>query len=419
MPDRSVAPEFVPPKKFKLPNPDRIEFNTGARFFFLNAGDQPIIKLEFICRAGSWFETAPGIAFFTGKMLLEGTRSFNSREIAQKLDHYGAFIDISPGFDYLSISIHIPTRHFEKVGHIILELLLDPAFPDHELDLMKQIQIQQLKINEQKNKFLASRLFRSYLYGKYPYGHIMSEEVINNITSENIINHFETYVKGKFDIFMTGNFEFTFQERILKFFGEHSVMHHPFDKKTALINDPFEHYIERKDSLQSSVYMGKRSINRDDLNYGKVLLLNEAFGGYFGSRLMQNIREEKGLTYSIYSHLVSLKNSAYFVISSDVKKEKKDLVVNEINNEIEKLKSVGIDHEELVQVKNYLKGSILNTLTTPFALTEKLKNIYYYDLNEDFYENLFDEIDQTSSNELLSLANEVLFNEPLSTVIVG
>lgn len=417
--DRTVAPAFVAPEKFDLPAPEIVQFSNGSRFFFLNVSDQPVIKLEFIFKAGSWFESTPGIAFFTGKMLTEGTTSFNSKDIAESLDQYGAFVEINPGFDYTNLSIHIPTRHFDKIESIINDILINPTFPDHEFELMKQIQIRQLSVNEQKNDFVAARLFRSNLYGSFPYGHVMTENNIKSITVEDLINHFNKWVKGKFDLFLTGKFDSAFQNRIVKLFDNNLEQTNEFERKTCAPLNHFEEYNEREEALQSSIFMGKRCINKDHENYSSVLLLNEVFGGYFGSRLMQNIREDKGFTYGVQSYLATMKNDAYFVINSDVKKENKDQAVEEIHNEIRKLKTELISKEELFQVKNYLKGSILNTLTTPFALTEKLKNIYFYNLDADFYTILFDQIDQTSSEELMDLANDLLFDRPLSSVIVG
>lgn len=417
--DRTIAPAFVAPKIFTLPEAEIVHLANGSRFFFLNVGDQPVIKLEFIFRAGSWFESIPGVAFFTGKMLSEGTKSYNSKNIAEALDQYGAFVEINPGFDYTNVSVHIPTQHFEKIESILDDILGNPIFPDHEFELMKQIQIQQLKVNEQKNSFVAARSFRSNLYGNYPYGHVMTEESINRITAHDLRNHFEQWIKGKFDLFLTGKFDALLQQKIVNLFDKNLSQVNEFEGKANQKIAHFDTYDEREDSLQSSIFMGKRSINKNHKSYSKVLLLNEVFGGYFGSRIMQNIREDKGYTYGISSHLVTLKNDAYFVINSDVKKEFKQQTVDEINHEINKLKSELIHEDELYQVKNYLKGSILNTLTTPFALTEKLKNIYFYDLKGDFYNMIFDQIDQTSSEELLALANELLFDQALSSVIVG
>ena len=417
--DRTIAPTFVEPQKFHLPTPEIVQFGNGSRFFFLNAGDQPVIKLEFIFKSGSWFESTPGIAFFTGKMLTEGTMSFISKEIAELLDQYGAFVELNPGFDYTNLSIHIPTHHFEKIASIINDILFNPTVPAHEFELMKQIQIQQLKVNEENNNFVASRLFRSHLYGSFPYGHVMTEEKIRNIFVKDLSDHYEQWTKGKFDLFLTGKFNDGFQGRIVKSFGDKLVQTHEFGNKVFNPTSHFQQYEEKEDSLQSSIFMGKRCINRHHESYSEVLVLNEVFGGYFGSRLMQNIREDKGYTYGIHSHLVTMKNDAYFVISSDVKKENKDQAVEEIQKEIEKLKTELISEEELFQVKNHLKGSVINTLTTPFSLTEKLKNIYFYNLDDDFYLNLFDQIDNTSSEKLLQLANDVLFDRPLSSIIVG
>ncbi len=417
--DRTIAPSVVEPKKFNLPVPKYIQFKNGSQFFFLNIGDQPVIKLEFIFKAGSWFESSPGIAFFAAKMLTEGTISFFSKQIAERLDQYGAFVDISPGFDYINFSVNIPTHHYRKIESVIHEILFNPTFPEKELELMKKIQIQQLSVNEKKNNFVASRLFRSKLYQGSPYGNVLTEKSIIDINTKSIGNHFDKWVKGKFDIFVTGNFDRSFQRGIIRSFEKYLSPTNKFESKDFKYSKHFDEYHGRKESFQSAIFMGKRSIGKDHKDFSQLLLLNEVFGGYFGSRLMQNIREDKGLTYGIQSHLVSMKNDAYFVINSEVKKENKDLAVEEIQNEIEKLKNELISNKELAQVKSYLKGSIINTLTTPFAITEKWKNIYFYNLENNFYDNLFDKIDQTSSEELLRLANDLLFDKPLSSVIVG
>jgi zinc protease len=243
--------------------------------------------------------------------------------------------------------------------------------------------------------------------------------VIGSIERNDVAAFFSKWMKGRFDVFLTGNFDEDTQRSILHIF-EDKLEKPPIFNDLANGRDMhFNEYIQKEDSLQSAICLGKKSINRTHEKYGKTLLLNEIFGGYFGSRLMQNIREDKGLTYSIYSHLASMKDAAYFVISSDVKKELKDQAVEEIDKEIVKIKSKLIGQKELQQAKNYLKGSIMNTLTNPFAIADKLKNIFLYDLGNDFYDRLFDDIDEADAEELRTLANEVLFDFPLSSVVVG
>lgn len=417
--DRNIAPEYIAPKKFSLPQPGKVSFDNGSQFYFLNVGDQPIVKLELIFRAGTWFETIPGVAFFAAKMLMEGTTTFSSRDISENFDSYGAFIEISPGFDYINLSIHIPTRHFNKIESILSELLFEPSFPEHEFEILKYNQIQQLKVNEQKNNFVASRLFRKELFGNSPYGHVMTEANINQTSVQDLKTHFDQWMNGKFDVFLTGKFDDSLPKKISHLVRSKLRTMKPF--KVVDFSDQlhFDLNVEKKESLQSSIFMGRKSINKTNSNFPGLLLLNEVFGGYFGSRLMQNIREDKGYTYSIYSHLATLKNDAYFVINSEVKKDSKGEAVKEINVEINKIKENLISKEELNQVKNYLKGSLINSLTSTFSITEKLKNIIFYDLDMDFYDHLFDQIDDTSEKDLNSLANNLLFDQPLSSVIVG
>jgi len=419
MPDRSIAPVFSPPDKFRLPHPDVINFENGSNLILLNIGDQPIVSIEFIFRSGTWFEAKPGEAFFSAKMLLEGTKSFSSADLAAKLDFYGAFIEIHPGFDYANIALHLPTRHVEKVIDVIGELLFAPAFQENELELMKQIQLNQLQVNLQKNSYLASREFRSLLYANHPYGHSPTKETIESIHPNALVEHYQNHMHGKFDVFLTGKFD----EKVpvlLESLVKNRMKPMPEFHPRPISETPFfNRYIEKTDSLQSAIYMGKKCITRNHPDYPSVLLLNEVFGGYFGSRLMQNIREEKGYTYGIHSHMAHLKNDSYFVIGTEVKKDSREETLREIQVETDRLKNEYIPLHELDEARNHLKGSILNSLTSPSAVADKLKNIQYYDLQDDYYSQLFDGIDAATPESLMQLANSVLFNTPLSHVSVG
>ena len=419
MVDRSRAPHFFVPEKINFPEPECLKLSSGSRFVSLNIGDQPVIKLEFIFRSGTWYESKPGVSFFTGKMLVEGSQKFSSKQIAEKFEMFGAFVEINAGFDFVNLSIHLPSRHLDNLIEVIREVLFSPTFPEQELEIMKKIQIQQLNVNQQKNNFVAGRLFRSKLYQDLPYGHLITDATINQITKEELINHFETWMLGRFECYMTGDFDDELKGNILNLIEQNSNSLKDLRLDLAQENIQFNIYEEVENSLQSSIFMGRKCLNRSDNDYPGMLLFNEIFGGYFGSRLMQNIRENKGYTYGIYSHIVALKNTAYFIINSEVKKENKDDTLNEIDKEIFKMKLEPVGNEELIKVKNYLKGSMANSLTSPFEITNKIKMLYLYDLNMDFYDNLFDEIDNTYEVDILRLANEILFDQKLSTVVVG
>ena len=417
--DRSRAPQFFRPERIIFPEPECIKLPSGSRFLSLNIGDQPVIKLEFIFRSGTWYESKPGIAFFTGKMLVEGSQNFSSKQIAEKFEMFGAFVEINVGFDDVNLSIHIPSRHLDNLLEVIRDVLFFPTFPEQELEIMKKIQIQQLKVNQQKNNFVAGRLFRSKLYQDTPYGHLITRACINEINKEELKNHFETWMLARFECFLTGDFDDTLKGKILNLIDQNSNSLKELRIDLTALNTHFNIYEEVENSLQSSIFMGRKCLNRSDKNYPGMLLLNEIFGGYFGSRLMQNIRENKGYTYGIYSHIVALRNGAYFIINSEVKKENRDDTLNEIDKEIIKIKQEPVGDEELRKVKNFLHGSMVNSLTSPFEIINKIKILYLYDLNMDFYDNLFDEIDNTDEVDILRLANEILFDQKLSAVVVG
>lgn len=417
--DRSTAPEFNAPGKFLLPKPEIINFNNGSRLFLLNVGDQPVITLEFIFRSGVWFEASAGQSFFTAKMLMEGTKSFTSAQIAERLDFYGAFAEVQPGFDFVNLAFHLPVRHLDKILDIIAEVLFEPVFPENEFELMKQIQLQQLLVSMRKNNFLASRHFRSTLYQGNPYGHILTEEAIDGSEIKTLTRFYNNRMHGRFDIFLSGKFDDAIPAILEQRFSARMMPMNMFHGLPFPESDLFDVYLEKADSLQTAIFMGGRCINRSHPDYPAVLLLNEVFGGYFGSRLMQNIREDKGYTYGIHSQMSHMKQDSYFVISTEVKKETHRQALKEIASEIEKVKNTEIFDAELEEARNHLKGSILNTLTSPMAVSEKLKKIYFYELPDDYYNLLFDGIDAATPSQLMQLANTTLFNKPFSVVSAG
>jgi predicted Zn-dependent peptidase len=417
--DRTVAPEFSAPRYFPLPKPNIVELKNGCRIFQLKTGNQPVLKIDFIFRSGIRFEAYSGIAYFAAKMLTEGTKNYKSEDISELLEKYGVFVDIHPGFDFIHLSLHLPTKNLEKVVKLFTEILVYPTFPESELKLLKQIQSRQLKVNEQKNSFMASRMFRQRLFKDSPYGHIMDEAAIHAIDRSAISTYFANSMLGKFDIFLTGDFEEDTLDCIVEPLQNHLTQIHPFNDLRSSKESYFEQYLEKDASVQSSIVMGRKCINRKDKYYPKLLLLNEIFGGYFGSRLMQNLREDKGFTYGVHSHIASFRDEAYFLISTEVKKEFRAEAIEEIHREIEILKTKKINHEEFTEAKNHLKGSILNTITNPFAIMDKLQNIYLYDLGLSFYAELFEQIDQATPADMQFLADELLFDNELSRVIVG
>jgi predicted Zn-dependent peptidase len=183
--------------------------------------------------------------------------------------------------------------------------------------------------------------------------------------------------------------------------------------------NPFRQIVEKDGSVQASIRMGKTSVARSHADYSAVLFLNHILGGYFGSRLMKNIREEKGLSYGISSSLQTMSMNSYLMIGADVNRENLDLAFTEIRKELQRLRTQRIGSTELETARNHFIGSLQLEITTSFAHADKLKNILLFNLPKDFYQKLIGRIDQIGPDELIAIAEEYFKEDSFMEVAVG
>ena len=420
MPDRTIAPVIQPIDQLILQKAEEVRLDNGIRLFLLKAGQQPVMRLEIIFNAGKWFENKPGLSYFTGKMLTEGTKKKTAQEISSFFDELGAFVEVSPGFDRITLTIHLLTRHFATLLPIIAELISQPAFRETELNNVKRIKQQQLLVDLQKTSFVAAQKFIANIFGKkHPYGKLLDIENIESTEVETVKRFFNEQLKGNFEIVVSGKIEEQDLNRINEFLGQEPKLARESPETSQYNYAPSNLLVEKEDSLQSAVRMGMAFINRNHPDYNEMLVVNEILGGYFGSRLMRNIREDKGYTYGIGSGFNCLAHGSWWVISTEVKKEFRDQTVDEIIREIKILQNEPVPLEELETVKNYMLGTFISEADTPFALADKFKTIHYSGLDYDYYQRYFQAIRDIDSKRIQELAQKYLILENLSKVVVG
>ncbi len=218
------------------------------------------------------------------------------------------------------------------------------------------------------------------------------------------------------EIFLVGNINDKHVALLHEYFNK-DTFHSSASIVSPKLNDVFELRKEKADSLQSSIRIGRRMFNRHHPDFFKFLVFNTILGGFFGSRLMKNIREEKGLTYGISSSMVPLASEGYWSIGADVKKENVPLALLEIQKEIDELKQQKVSEGELSLVKNYMKGSVLSSTNTVFDTMDKHKAIVHENLPKDFYDSMLEKIEHISSTDVQDMAN--CYMKDLSTVVVG
>ena len=417
--DRTIPPAFASEFSFDLPSPEIIILPNGFKLFWLKNIQQDVIKLEFIYKAGKWHEPKAGVAHFTAHMLEKGTSELSSKKIAEILDHQGAQIEISSGADFTSVAVYSLSKNIDRVIPVIFEVLLQSTFPEDELALMKSISIQNLKINNERSSFVASRMIQRNIYGAaHPYGRSLEESDIDKINSSDL----NLFFKNSFiplEIYLTGNLnssqllaiELGLTRQLLKNSQNIEI---PIPTSHPLIEK-----ISKEKSVQSTIRFGKLTIKKSHLNYPELLLLNHILGGYFGSRLMKNIREEKGLTYGIYSSINSHLNASSIVIAADVNKDKIEITTKEIHHELRSLIVSLIPNEELEIAKNHLLGTLQLELSNPLSVVDKIKQLNLNHLSADYYLNLFKRVKIISNIDIKIIASELLEPSSFHLIVVG
>lgn len=421
--DRTIPPAFKAIETIPLPRVQSERLANGVRLHWLHAGEQPVIRIEVICQAGNWHEPRKGVSFFAVKMLNEGTATQTARQINEYIDQFGAFIEFNHGADRINLTIYTVAKHLPTLLPVLRDIMREPTFPLPELENVKNITAQNLRVNLQKTAYAAQVRFKELLFGAaHPYGKSLYEDDIRTISRDDLLPFYEQYVRLQpWDVVVSGYVDETTLSAIRQTFRDIPFADHvPASTETVLVTQgSLAEVVERTDSVQSSIRLGRRLFTRNHPDYVPMLVLNEVLGGYFGSRLMKNIREEKGFTYGISSNMISHQRDGYFVIGTDVKKEFTEQTLAEIHKEMNNLRRELVGEEELQIVKNYMIGSFAGSLNTPFALADHFKTIYFDGLSYEFYERYPEKILHTSAEDLIHLANNYLNPESMTEVVVG
>ena len=418
--DRKNPPTYHKVKSIQLPQVEQYRLAGGIPVHVINAGKQAVLRLEFIVKNGAVSEKVLGQSFFATKMLSEGAGPYNSKEIANILDAHGAYVEHQPGLDYCTFTLYTLNKHLPSLLPIFRAILTEPTFPEHEFSILRGIKRQQIKVDETKNAVVAAKKYREALYGDHTYGKHLYEEDLERISREHIVDYYEQNIRNGFEIMLAGHVEEQVLQLLEQHFGDLPFRNLQGSTLAVKGTGTAERInISKEDSLQSSIRQGRVLFNVAHPDFHKFTVLNTALGGYFGSRLMKEIREERGYTYGIYSNLIPLKNSGYFVIGTDVVGEHTEDTINEIKRQIELLQTELMDAEELETIKNYMVGSFLGSMNTPFALADKFKTVYFNGLDMEFFNNHVRQIYDTSVEDVQRLAKDYLQTDTFTTVVVG
>jgi predicted Zn-dependent peptidase len=419
--NRTIAPKSSIIANMNFLHGSSYTTQNNIPFHYLHVAESNVLKIDFVFNAGMRNQLFNGQATATGSMLTEGTSKYSSKELADKLDAFGAYLQSKTNVDDAQLTLYCLPKFLPQVMEYVIAVLTDCSFPEKELDTYKTNAIQRFSVNQQRNSFLNRRAFYSSIFGKNnAYGSAVNPEDYANISRETVSTFYQNNIlPGIKYVMISGEATGVVISQLESFLVNLSSSPSPSKEVVLTGNIPEKIILENPHSVQSAVRIGRKLFGRKHPDFKKMQVLNMALGGFFGSRLMKNIREEKGLTYGIYSAMESYLDAGSFYIETEINNELRDTGVTEILKEIADLRENPIGADELNLVKNYLLGSFLRSIDGPFSLADRYKMILDYGFTYDYYTEFVETIRAISAFEIQLLANQYLQEKDLTTIIVG
>lgn len=418
-----LKPPVYPVEKVVIPDPVSTFLDNGIPLYLTEAGTEDIMRIEFTFMAGQIIETMPLLASTTNMMLSEGSKNYSSEELSRILDFYGIFLQQYAEKDRAGIVLYFLSKHTEKAIEISNEVLFNPLFPEEELNALMKKRASWFLVNREKVSNLASDQFFESIFGEsHPYGRQVAESDFETVTVSAIRDfHSRYYIPGNMALFVSGKIQPATSELLNSLYGKSKIKkNNGKELNDSLKGNPLKKiHIDKPGSVQSAIRIGSATINKRNPDYPGLKILDTILGGYFGSRLMKNIREEKGYTYGINSAVTSLNLSGYKVISTEVGKKYLQRSIDEIYKEIRLLQTASISKEELDLVRNVMSGEMLRMFDGPFALAESYRSAWEFGLDNSYYYRLAEKIRTIGPDEIKSLANTYYSIDDLYEITAG
>lgn len=421
MTNRTAAPATYPFAAPKLWNMECFWLENNIPVCFLHNAEYRLIRMDIRIKAGSCYQGLPGIAQTTAKILQEGTVLHPNSSWAEAMDALGAIAEISPERDYVSFSFHFSKEKIEPVLELVMEMLTQALFPQEKLEVIRKQHKQQLGTQLEKNSFVAYRCFLSSLFDNHVYGQSLTLEDMDLWTTGLLRGFFnDCYTPESTRIFMAGNITdrvLSCLDKTIGQWGKRSFI--AAEPGNVTVSHATRCHVRKEGSLQSSLCIGKVNIQRHHPDWMGLQLLNRVLGGYFGSRLMTEIRERSGLAYGISSHLLSYRHAGLFVIMADVNASRTEEALGKIRRELLHLIEEPIGKEELKLVKNYEFGSMLRNFDGIFSIMDRYIETDDSGMSVDFWKKYFESIPHFTAKELQLLAVRYLNPDSMTEVTAG
>ena len=414
-------PKLTIPSKIEVPLSTQHQSRNGVDIHVINTSEYEVIRVSFVFHAGTRSQQHPFVASATANMLAEGSKDYTSQQLAEKLDYYGSYFDVNIDRDYVYITFCSLKKFFAQTAELIEQIILYPTFPEKEVATYCAKRRQQLTIERRKVETRAREQFAQAIFGEvHPYGISSDEKEYDSITRVQIENHYRRlYTAQNCMIVCSGSISENVLQQISKIAEQIPSTAECFNDQIPPFKTSHTNVIKHEGALQSSIRMGRLLFPRTHPDFIPMQVLSTILGGYFGSRLMQNLRERNGFTYGVFSAMVNFQHTGYLALATQVGKEVTQAALEQIAHEINILRTEKVEEEELMLVKNIMAGEMMRILDGPFGIADVTTENILCGFDNSHIQHNLERIRQTSSEEILSLAQKYLDPKDMVTVVVG
>jgi len=420
------APSLGPERPVAWPKRTVRTLSNGMQVVLAESRAFPKISAQLFFRSGNAVvaHSNPGIAGMTATVVRTGTASRTSRQIEEDLRRMGADLGSHAGADTSAISVSGLAEFSRQLLELMADLAQNASFPEDEFERERRQRFEELRIERTTPGFLANERFRRVLFGEHPYAIIApSEEHVASYRREQLADYYQKhYVPSGSLLAIVGDFAAdAMLDEVEKIFGAWKA---PAADAVAFPAPPRHsgrkvHVVHLPGTVQTQIVLGNLGITRRDADWYRVVLANSIYGGAFHSRLVLNIREQKGYTYSPRSGNNALREYGYFTVHAAVRNDVVAATLAEIFYEMDRMRSLPVTTEELESARNYLSGVFSLGVATQDGVLGQLSNVYLERLAENYLETYRARIHELTAADILAAARRHFDSKNSEIVVVG
>lgn len=423
MPFRTTPPPVYPFPELQFHLPAPVTLDNGIRRYVVNGNVNNICQLSFCFRAGKFHQRVPAQATLAPLIALESSKHYDESQVAEIFDFYGTVKDVQSSGHSTEIMLLTLSQHLPEVLPVFLDCLSSPTMPQHIVELQRQQYATSYQIESERVRELANRELRRQLYGeRHPLGHIATSEEILGLSRDDAVSFYnEHFHPANCSVVAVGDVG----DATLKTID--AILQQWHSGKPANVQPEWwaetsdEHYtvVDRPGAVQAGLVMQLPAVSANHPDIYRLTFLVYILGGYFGSRLMSNIREDKGYTYGITATIGANRNMQSIIISTECDTQYTQAIIEQTRIEINRVRSEPVPLEELNNAKQQQLSELAKKLETPFRRASILKSTLLFNAPDDCFNRMWQTTRDITPEQLLQTAQTHLDPERLRIIAVA